>query len=722
MEKIPKQKLFQPIVLRYYRWGLLFGWTCLVGLFIVVVVFNERGQMEERARAVAKTVFHRDRHWTTLFGDVYLPITQETEKELEDSKVPLQFVTTTSGTRLALLSPLLVRQALESRADNPFPVKSRMTSLNPSHPENAADPWEERGLLMFETGQTEVSELQSIDGKPHLRFLGALRTEQSCLRCHEVQGYRVGDIRGAVSIAVPLEAFWSLTGRHTGVSVLSLCVLWLVGLGGIQIGSRRLKQRIEERDHAMEERLRDLVERKRAESALAESEERYRRIVDSTQEGIWEIDADGNTTFANRPMAEMLGYTIEEMLGRPMYDFMDDDARREAERNLERRRRNVAEQHDFRLRRKDGSDLWTIMSTNPIVDREGRFTGALGMVIDITQRKATELALAASESRYRTLFESNLAGVYRTTLDGRILECNTAVARILGFASPDELKQARAYNFYFDNRDREEFLAALRESGALTAYQVRLRRKDGNEIWVLENVTLEDEIIQGTIVDITWQRRAQEALHESEKLLRLEKMRTQIAADLHDEIGSTLSSISVFNEMLRQEVAGAPPRVHQLVHRVEENLQAAQDSLHEIVWTINPENDALENILLALQQYAAELLEARGIRFEFLVPERSVAIRLSMEKRRQVYLIVKEALNNLIRHAACTQAFLGVYVDESNLTLTVRDNGKGFQRVAAGSGNGLRNMETRAASIGATLMVSSGEATGTNVTLRVPIA
>jgi diguanylate cyclase (GGDEF)-like protein/PAS domain S-box-containing protein len=128
-------------------------------------------------------------------------------------------------------------------------------------------------------------------------------------------------------------------------------------------------------------------------AALERSEERFRRIVHSAGEGIWEVDAAANTTFVNPKMAEMLGYSIEEMLGLPLAGFMDAEGHAALERNLARRRQGIAERHDFRFTKRDGGELWTTMATNPIFDGAGAYIGALALVTDITERRESTEAI-----------------------------------------------------------------------------------------------------------------------------------------------------------------------------------------------------------------------------------------------------------------------------------------------------------------------------------------
>ena len=124
-------------------------------------------------------------------------------------------------------------------------------------------------------------------------------------------------------------------------------------------------------------------------AALERSEERFRRIVHTAEEGIWEIDDQARTSFVNPKMAAMLGYTIEEMLEQPLVNFMDEEGRTILERNIARRRDGIAERHEFKFQRKDGSELWATLATNPIFDPQGLYLGALALVTDITARRET---------------------------------------------------------------------------------------------------------------------------------------------------------------------------------------------------------------------------------------------------------------------------------------------------------------------------------------------
>ncbi|MEG4342512.1 PAS domain S-box protein [Microcoleus sp. A003_D6] len=136
--------------------------------------------------------------------------------------------------------------------------------------------------------------------------------------------------------------------------------------------------------------MKDITERKLTERALQESEFKYRQIVELAEEGIWVIDTKARTTYVNHAMARMLGYTELEMFGASMFDFMDEEAKHSANDLMARRQQGIAEKHDFKLKSKDGKDVWTYMSASPVMDRTGDMVSCCTLVYNITDRKEAE--------------------------------------------------------------------------------------------------------------------------------------------------------------------------------------------------------------------------------------------------------------------------------------------------------------------------------------------
>jgi signal transduction histidine kinase len=201
------------------------------------------------------------------------------------------------------------------------------------------------------------------------------------------------------------------------------------------------------------------------------------------------------------------------------------------------------------------------------------------------------------------------------------------------------------------------------------------------------------------------------------RLLEMERVRTRIAADLHDDIGSSLSQIAVLSEVLRRK-AGDDARLTKPLLQIASVSREAVDSMSDIVWAINPAKDHLQDLVKRMRRHASEVFPASHIEFHFDAPETAHDITLGADVRRQVFLIFKESVTNVIRHSHCDHAEVRLTVEGSQLVLEVIDNGKGFDPSRRNDGNGLVSMRRRASSLGGMLEVIS--ASGTTIRLQVP--
>ena len=205
------------------------------------------------------------------------------------------------------------------------------------------------------------------------------------------------------------------------------------------------------------------------------------------------------------------------------------------------------------------------------------------------------------------------------------------------------------------------------------------------------------------------------------RILEMERVRRRIAADLHDDIGSTLSSISIFSRLAAKELENNPRGTASLLERIGTNAQAIMESLDDIVWMIRPGNDALAVIMTRIREYATPLCEARDIQLDISMGDELSGLKMSLEDRRQFYLIAKEAINNIVKHSNCSRAEVALAVNKKELVLSIRDNGQGFSGNGRPSGNGLLNMQDRAAAMGGHLSVESRNGEGTAILLRSKI-
>ena len=245
-----------PVKIKPYVLALSAVWVVIVSASLIWNVYQERQQILDAAYIQASVAFDKDviyRRWNAEHGGVYIPITDKTQPN-PYLNVPEREITTPSGLALTLINPAYMTRQVHELAKETYGVLGHITSLDPIRPENAADRWETQALGAFERGVKEVSSVEEMGGKTYMRLMRPLLTEKGCLKCHAAQGYKLGDIRGGISVALPMTPLLAIEQSHILTLSLGHGLLWLFGMVGIVLGTYRLNNQITERKRSEKER------------------------------------------------------------------------------------------------------------------------------------------------------------------------------------------------------------------------------------------------------------------------------------------------------------------------------------------------------------------------------------------------------------------------------------------------------------------------------------
>ncbi len=358
------------------------AWTAVVAASALWNLYNTWDGARDLATREARTHFNKDqalRFWASRHGGVYVEVDERTPPNPALSHIPERDLTTPSGRRLTLMNPAYMLRQIMTEYGEIYGVRGRITSLLPVNPANAPDSWEAEALRRFEDGTREVFEVAEMDGAPHLRLMRAMVTEQSCLKCHAHQGYAVGDVRGGVGVAVPLEPYFAVARANVRVQFLSHAAIWLVGVAGIWLAGRRFGALARE-DVADQERL----------AALSH---RLELVLAAVSDGIVGLDQGGVVRFANPAASAILGYGPGELLGRDLHAAVaaPDAAAPPLDLGVDSGR--IAQM----FRRQDGSTVPVEMAVTA-VGESGQPVGAVVVFRDVSER-------LEGETRTRQLME-----------------------------------------------------------------------------------------------------------------------------------------------------------------------------------------------------------------------------------------------------------------------------------------------------------------------------
>lgn len=207
-------------------------------------------------------------------------------------------------------------------------------------------------------------------------------------------------------------------------------------------------------------------------------------------------------------------------------------------------------------------------------------------------------------------------------------------------------------------------------------------------------------------------------MNRTKRLIEIEKMRNTIARDLHDDIGSTLSSINILSKVALVEQNGD---TQNYLQRIGDQSTRMMEDMSDMVWSINPRNDSIEKVITHMREFATEIFESAGIEYHFSDNSKA-GLTLDSDRRKNLFLIFKEAVNNAAKYSKANLVEIELYQQDHSLILKIKDNGKGFDKQKITTGNGLRNQLERAKEVNGNITINSHLGRGTELELHLPIA
>jgi PAS domain S-box-containing protein len=400
----------------------------------------------------AKNSFAKDiiyRKWVAIQGGVYVPVSKFTPPN-PHLNVPYRDVETKEGLKLTLVNPAYMTRMVHGLESQREGVVSHIVSLNPLNPVNKPDKWEEAALKEIEKGIEEKHGLQLLNNKKYLRYISAFKVEEPCLKCHAQQGYKVGDVKGGISVSIPFSEYEQMLSKntlnlflsHSGAAIITLIVLF-VGASSTYRKNKKLINR----------------------------ERQITEIVNNSDIGYWDFDIANNKLIINKEWAEKVGYEFPESGNKIEFYIArvhEEDASKSLQILDDLRNGRISEfSLEHRIKCKDGNYKWMLSKGKVIESKKGIPLKLSGIQIDIDKDKKMVEEILKQSKELNLIFDySPLPTSISSLEDGKFLAVNKAWELLSGFSNSEVVgKTSIELGLWKNSYDRQNFVQQISQNG-----------------------------------------------------------------------------------------------------------------------------------------------------------------------------------------------------------------------------------------------------------------
>ncbi len=372
---------------------------------------------------------NRYRRWNALHGGVYIPVDNDFQQRPPPFDLVEPEIMSPSGRKLALADHAFMMDQVYELSGPAKDIRGELKSLDPISKRGEANDWERAALEALANGKKEVGELLEINNEQVVFLMRPFVIEEPCLKCHAQGGYAVGDIRGGISVRMPLEKFGIAHQAQLKMLQWGHLLWWLLGVLGISLSYLGMRSRV--------------YEREKAEAALEQLRTRQEQILSAAGEGIYGVDSKGITTFVNPAAAKMLGREPEELIGRSQHATIH-HTKPDGMPYPEEECPISAAVHDGKIHqgtdewyiRKNGSTFPVDFISTPLIEK-GAIVGAVVTFADISERKKAEEDMAQAQHYLQNIINAMPSILIGVDMQGRITQWNNEATKVTDF-TPEE--------------------------------------------------------------------------------------------------------------------------------------------------------------------------------------------------------------------------------------------------------------------------------------------